>query len=185
MNQSDKELYLNIKAGDTDAFDKAFKRYYPALVAFATQYVSPADAENIVQDVMLWFWENRETVSIQSSLNTYLFTAVKNRCFTMINRGQIRQRVVDSIRQSMGEHFESPDFYIVDDLVAHLEQALQGLPPTFRQAFEMNRFYDKCYKEIASELNISPKTVDYRIQQALKRLRISLKDYLPLLALFL
>ncbi len=55
------------------------------------------------------------------------------------------------------------------------------LPENYRQAFEMNRFQDMTYKEIASHLNISSKTVDYRIQQALKILRIKLKDYMPLL----
>lgn len=47
----------------------------------------------------------------------------------------------------------------------------------------MHRFHDMSYKEIAVQLNISPKTVDYRIQQALKQLRIELKDYLPLIYL--
>ena len=45
----------------------------------------------------------------------------------------------------------------------------------------MSRYQDKTYKEIAQELNVSTKIVDYRIQQALKQLRIDLKDYLPLL----
>lgn len=49
----------------------------------------------------------------------------------------------------------------------------------------MHRFQNKTYQEIAEELNISSKTVDYRIQQALKQLRKELKDYLPLLLFFL
>ena len=46
----------------------------------------------------------------------------------------------------------------------------------------MNRFENRTYKEIAEELGISAKTVDYRIQQSLKILRVKLKDYLPLVA---
>ena len=56
-----------------------------------------------------------------------------------------------------------------------------ALPESYRQAFVMHRFRDMSYKEIAETLEVSPKTVDYRIQQALKQLRIDLKDYLPLL----
>ena len=40
------------------------------------------------------------------------------------------------------------------------------------------------YKEIAEKLNVSPQTVNYRIGQALKLLRIALKDYLPLFILY-
>lgn len=55
------------------------------------------------------------------------------------------------------------------------------MPETYRVAFEMSRYQDMTYKEIAEELDVSAKVVDYRIQQALKILRTELKDYLPLI----
>jgi RNA polymerase sigma-70 factor (family 1) len=177
--QSDNELFTRVQAGNKDAFDAIFKRYYPALTAYACQYVSLEDAENTVQDVMLWFWENRERIKISSALNTYLFRAVKNQCLTLINRELIKKKVNEAIHKSLSDTFESPDFYMVNNLVDHLEAALEKLPKTYRQAFELNRFYNKKYKEIAEELSISPKTVDYRIQQALKLLRVALKEFLP------
>lgn len=61
--------------------------------------------------------------------------------------------------------------------------AIEKLPENYREAFVLHRFKDKSYKEIASQLNVSTKTVDYRIQQALKLLREDLKDYFPLLLL--
>lgn len=131
---------------------------------------------------MLWLWENRDGMMIENALGTYLFRAVKNRCLTLINRGTIRSRVVNTMQLSMRGAFDSPDFYVVEDLTEHLEKALAELPPTYRQAFEMNRFHGKSYKEIADALGLSPKTVDYRIQQALKRLRIALRDFLPILS---
>ena len=63
----------------------------------------------------------------------------------------------------------------------NLEIALSKLPEDYRKAFEMNRFDDFTYKEIADKLNVSEKTIAYRISQALKILRIELKDYLSLL----
>ena len=65
-----------------------------------------------------------------------------------------------------------------------IEKAILNLPESYRIAFEMHRFQNKTYQENAEELNISSKTVDYRIQQALKQLRKELKDYLPLLLFF-
>ena len=181
QHHSDKDLYSKLKSSDLKSFDAIFDRFYPALCAYGAQFVSLQDAENIVQDVMLWLWENRESIMIENSLGTYLFRAVKNRCLTLINRGAIRSKVVSDLQQSMREKFDSPDFYVVEDLADHLEAALAEWPPTYRQAFEMNRFYGKSYKEIADTLGLSPKTVDYRIQQALKRLRVALRDFLPIL----
>ena len=77
--------------------------------------------------------------------------------------------------------FDDPDFYVVEELSQKIQSALEALPSNYREAFEMNRFQKLTYKEIASQLNVSSKTVDYRIQQALKQLRIDLKDYLPLI----
>lgn len=183
QHYSDKDLYSKLKSGNLESFDAIFDRFYPALCAYGAQFVSLQDAEDIVQDVMLYLWENREGIMIQNALGTYLFRAVNNRCLTLINRGAIKSKVVSDLQQSMREKFDSPDFY--EDLAEHLKAALEELPPTYRQAFEMNRFHGKSYKEIADTLGLSPKTVDYRIQQALKRLRVALRDFLPILGALL
>lgn len=81
----------------------------------------------------------------------------------------------------MNDSFEDPDFYVVQELTRIIEVAILNLPTNYREAFELNRFQHLTYNEIAQKLNISPKTVDYRIQQALKILRVELKDYLPTL----
>lgn len=74
----------------------------------------------------------------------------------------------------------------MEELTQKIEEALEKLPQTYREAFVWNRIDGKTYNEIATILGVSSKTVDYRIQQALKSLRFELKDYLPLLiALFI
>lgn len=70
---------------------------------------------------------------------------------------------------------------VTKELTAHIHKAIEALPESYRNAFIMHRFKNMSYKEIAEALEISPKTVEYRIGQALKQLRIDLKDYLPLL----
>ena len=62
-------------------------------------------------------------------------------------------------------------------------KALKQLPAEFRETYDMNRNQRLTHKEIAEKLNVSPQTVNYRIGQALKLLRIALKDYLPLFIL--
>ena len=68
-----------------------------------------------------------------------------------------------------------------NELQQKIKEALASLPDTYREAFILHRFGNKSYKGIAEMLQVSPKTVDYRIQQALKQLRILLKDYSPIL----
>ena len=180
-NITDEVLFEKIQAGDVKAFDILFMRYYPLLCAYAKQFVDFDDGQEIVQDVMVWFWENSSMQVIESSPKNYLFRAVKNRCLTLISRNELKQRVVSSMYENQQSQYEDPDFYIVEELTRNIENDLSRLPETYREAFEMNRFQSMTYNEIAEKLNVSSKTVDYRIQQALKLLRVELKDYLPLL----
>ena len=162
------------------AYEIIFTRYYSTLCAYARLFVRGGAEENIVQNLMLWLWENRKTLRINESLSKYLFGAVRNRCLTYLNHLSIERRVLGNIHQCLSRQFESPDFYIVEELQEKIRKAVEELPESYRQAFEMNRYRNKTYEEIATELAISPKTVDYRIQQSLKILRVKLKDYLPL-----
>ncbi|MDR3261167.1 MAG: RNA polymerase sigma-70 factor [Tannerella sp.] len=179
--KEDAMLFKSIQEGDKKAFDRLFLKYYPRLCAYARQFVDFSDAEEIVQEVMIWFWENRFMQVFEVSLKSYLFKAVKNRCITLINRNELRKRILDTVHKDMENVYDDPDFYVVEELTRKIEEALQSLPATYREAFELNRFYQMSYKEIARQLNVSSKTVDYRIQQALKILRVKLKDYLSLL----
>lgn len=176
---ADDILFLSIQNGDKKAFDALFVKYYPVLCTYAKQYVDFEEGQEIVQDVMVWFWENREMQIIESSPKSYLFKAVKNRCLTLINRNEVKQRIVNTLHESVQHLYEDPDFYVVEELTTKIDEALKKLPDTYREAFELNRFHNFTYNEIAQQLNISSKTVDYRIQQALKLLRKELKDYLP------
>lgn len=180
-NMNEEVLFQRIQAGDVKAFDILFMRYYPLLCTYAKQFVDFHDGQEIVQDVMVWFWENSSMQVFESSLKNYLFKAVKNRCITLINRNELKQRIVSSLYDNWHSLYEDPDFYVVEELSQNIEAALSRLPESYREAFEMNRFQNMTYNEIAQKLNVSSKTVDYRIQQALKLLRVELKDYLPLL----
>ncbi len=180
---TDHQLCQRLISGDKRAYELLFEKFYPELCAYACQWVELEDAENVVQDIMLWLWQNHRELHIETSLRTYLFTATKNRCLTLINRGQMRQRIMSSLHKAMEEQFESPDFYILGDLVNKLEEALDELPESYREVFVQHRFNNKSYKDLATEMGVSQKAIEYRISQAIRLLRVSLKDYLPLLIL--
>jgi len=179
-NVRDEILFHRLQSGEEKAFDSLFLRYYPSLCAYARRFVEHEDGQEIVQDVMVWLWENRGMHIVDSSLKNYLFKAVKNRCLTLNAHYEVRQRVLDQLSVDR-KWMEDSDFYIVEELSRKIEEALQRLPDSYREAFELNRFQHLTYHEIATRLEVSSKTVDYRIRQALKLLRVELKDYLPLL----
>ena len=183
---SDTCLLNRLVDGEMKAYEEIFVRYYPTLCAYARMYVKREEtAENIVQDLMLWLWENRTVLCISTSLPKYLFGAVRNICLTYLGHESIERRVLGNIRNKMCEQFEVPDFDVVEELRENIRAAVAELPASYREAFEMSRFQRKTYEEIAAVLEVSPKTVDYRIQQCLKILRVKLKDYLPLLTMLL
>lgn len=186
MNQSieDEQLFKSLQQGDKKAFNTFFLRYYPVLCAYATQFVGMSDAEELIQDMMVGIWERRKEIVVESSLNGYLFRAVRNKCINHIDKLRLHEQVHSFMATHWQMQFEDPDFYVVEELTEKMEKALAKLPETYREAFVLNRIDGKTYKEIATALGVSSKTVDYRIQQALKSLRIELKDYLPVLLTF-
>lgn len=182
LHQDDQLLISSIRNGNEESFALLFKRYYPMLCAYGSRFVELEDAEECVQDALLWLWENREVLVIQSSLSNYLFAIVHHRAISRIRQLEAKSRAETYFYEEMQDLITDVDFYCLHELSRRIRQALDNLPPAYREAFVMHRFKNMTYKEIASLLNVSPKTVDYRIQQALKLLRIELKDYLPLLA---
>ena len=180
--QSDNDFLLSaVQRGDQKAFDTLFRRYYPMLCAYGHRFVELEDAEEIVEDSLLWIWENRETLVIESSLNSYLFKMVYRRALNKLAHIDATQRADTRFYEEMQEMLQDTDYYQIEELAKRIEDAVAALPESYREAFVMHRFRDMSYKEIAETLGESPKTIDYRIQQALKQLRVDLKDYLPLL----
>ncbi len=171
-----------LKEGNEHAFEGVYKEYYRGLCAFASQYVVEIEeCEEIVQDVMLWLWENRTTLHPEMSVKSLLFTIVKNKCLNSLSHLQIKKRVHEALYETFESQFEDPDLYLEGELMTLLNKSIQGLPKDYRDAFVMNRFENLTYNEIAERMDVSSKTIAYRISQALKILRENLKDYMPLL----
>ena len=175
----------NLQTGDKYHFEKIYKTYFAGLCSFASQYVPLEEAKEIVQETMLWLWENRTSLNLNVSLKSLLFTIVKNKSLNRITHKETKNRVLQIIEEKYHSQFNDPDFYLEKELISLYRQALEKLPEKCREAFEMNRLEGFTYNEIAQVLGVSPQTVGYRIGQALKLLRQDLKDYLPLFVVYI
>ncbi len=131
----------------------------------------PAEAEELVQDIFLRLWKNRETFELRTSFDQYLAVAVK---FEVINRRAKRVKEQAALRQlSATAQVQKPAPVQVDmtALWRQLEQTVNSLPPQCKLVFKLSRQYEYTNKETATELNISVKAVEKHITYALKILR--------------
>lgn len=165
---------------DFQAFETIFRKWYPGLCAYAHQFVPYEQVEDVVQESMVWLWEKRRSVTIRESLQSYLYSMIRHRCLNYIARGKISEKAAQWYFSNLTEQsHQSVDTYSVKELQQRIDKAIAYLPETYRDAFLKHRYEGKTYKEIASEVHLSPKTIDYRIQQALKLLRKELEEFLP------
>ena len=180
------QIVSALNEGHEFVFDAVYRHYFKKLCAFCSQYIQDLEeAEEIVQETMVWLWENRRTLKAELTLKSLLFTIVKNKALNRISHYEIKQKVHEEIHQKYESTFEDPDFYAQDEMYRIYRQTLENMSKEVRESFLMNRNQQLTHKEIAAILNVSPQTVNYRIGQALKMLRQALKDYLPLWSLFL
>ncbi len=176
-------------------FEGIYRTYYPRMKRFAQEYVvREEDAENITQDIFMELWESRALIPSHTNLFSFLFTTVKNRCTDFLRHQIVVQKTADKMQrrhqlelkikyQSL-EQFDEKIFG-ESDLETVVNRAIGELPERCRQIFVMNKLEGKKQKDIAQELDISIHTVESQMGIAYKRLRDSLKDYLPLLIFFL
>ena len=94
INMQDNRTVVGLlRAGDEKCFDALFRRYYKPLCTYATRFVAPARAEELVQDTLMWVWENRTSLLPEMPLKSLLFTIIKNKSINHMSRDTIKNRV--------------------------------------------------------------------------------------------
>lgn len=172
-------------SGPEVAFEEAFKSNFKALHAYAyTMLQDELMAEEIVQNVFLKLWENRERMTIHTSLRAYLYKSVYHESLNYVKHKQVQRRYME---EAMAEqkHRQAGEMVGDSELRRQLHAALQRLPEKCRTVFQLSRFEELRYQEIADRLGISVKTVEAHMGKALKLLRLRLADFLPLLIVIL
>ena len=166
---------INSKAileGDTVAFEELFKRNYQNLCNYCQGIVTEHDkAEDIVQDVFVYLWNNRSSIDIKVSLKHYLYSSVRHRALKVLKRQLMEQRHSPLLTEFI-ENLQNSEYS--DEEVIEIEQmkkALASLPQQCRNVFLMSCVDEKTYKQIAEELNISVNTVKTHITKAYRIIR--------------
>jgi RNA polymerase sigma-70 factor (ECF subfamily) len=148
-------------------FEKLYKRFQPSLVNYAIYLTrSSEDSIELVNDVFLSVWNKRNRLKLDSSLKTYLYTAVKNRCINYIKKHKLE--IVFNEQLDMLSDFKADQSLLEKEQHIIIQQIMNGLPSKCKQVFAMSRIDQLSNKEIASLLDISIKTVEAQITKALK-----------------
>lgn len=175
---SDKEddiLLLNlIREGDRLAFRHLFESYFTPLCRFMHLYVREASiVEELALDIFTYLWEHRETLQIQISLKAYLFQAARNKCLNTLRQKKLTLRLDDTDLDVAETNVMSLE---TDELYNLIQEAMLALPDKCREVFQLSRNENRTNQEIATQLNISVKTVEAQITKALKRIKDFLGD---------
>lgn len=170
-------LFGQVKNNDLSAYELVFKKYYKELYRFAFTYVRDGViAEEMAQEVFLYIWEKRSQIEIQTTLKTYLYSAVKNKCLNYIKLELPKQQAMSDVSEVLlSVNEQKVDDHENEKLKDYIQSAINELPKKCRRIFMLSRNAGLTYEEIAEELSLSKKTVENQMGIALKKLRESLE----------
>lgn len=176
-----------------NSFNEIYTSYYKKSFFFAKSYVhDDLAAEDIASESLIKLWEKLKTEKIDY-IEPLLLTILKNKALDYLKHEEVKRTAFESmvdwhqqelsIRISTLESCD-PNEIFSDEVESIIRETLKLLPEQTRRIFLLSRFENKSNKEIAEQMRISIKGVEYHISKALKALRITLKDYLPLFYFF-
>ncbi len=162
--------------------ENLFREQFEPLCRLAMKYIGDFDnAKDIVHEVFTSFWQKFDLLSHDTQYKSYLFTAVRNKSFNYLRDKKSHLTIADAEEQSTPELVESLE---TKELAREINYALNLLPDRCREVFELSRFEELKYAQIAQKLDISTKTVEAQISKALRMLRDHLKEFLVALIIF-
>lgn len=183
---SDEELLEGILSDDEKSFDELYNRYWSRLYSHALKRMEDEEsAREIVQDVFTELWIHRHERKIHTSVAAYLHTAIRYRILNYMQKEWVRKRYSMEIqRQPAILNNATEESIFLEELHTRVEKLTAELPPQCKRVFELSRKEFKNNREIAAELDISEKTVEFHLTKALRILRSHLREFVSLLLLF-
>lgn len=173
---NDHNLVQLLQKGNVAAFDSLFEGYSYKLFGFALKYFkNESDAEELVQEVFVKVWENRQTLKSELSFKSYLFTIALNQIRKHFNKQAISLRYLETLENEQeytNNQAANNDNY--ETALLQINLIIEQIPPRRREIFLKSKLEGKSSKEIATELNISAGTVDNQVSDALRFIRSQL-----------
>mgnify|MGYP000911344014 CR=1 FL=1 len=176
---SDQKLMKEIKAGNMLAFDALYKKYCKSLYKFVFSIIKSAEeAENIIQDVFLNLWLNRNNIQKEALVKYYIFTIAYNSTISVIRRKIKESQFIEELKNLQIHTQESVESEIeYNEMNEKLNEIINTLPERQKEVYLLHKAEGLKYSEIADRLNISVNTVENHMSRALKTIRDRLGNY--------
>lgn len=175
-------------------FNSIYTAYYRRAFLFTLSYVhNDLVAEDIVSEAIIYLWELSKKQEIPS-IEAVLITYIRSKSLNYLKHLQVQESVYQNLSDKGQRELEiristleacDPKEIMSEELRAKVKALLDSMPEKTRIAFILDRLDGKSHKEIAEELGISVKGVEYHISKAVKLLRDNLKEYAPFLIFFI
>ncbi|MFD1772255.1 RNA polymerase sigma factor [Sphingobacterium suaedae] len=166
------------KATANKSLNQLFEHYWQPLFQFSYNILKDDDdAKDAVQDVFITLWNRRFDIDIHTSMESYLFTAVRYRSLTILSKKlDLKQRNVPLENYIESSFTESVDPFVLKDLQQEIDRQIETLPTRMQEVIRLKIKDSLSISEIAARLNISEDTVKNHLAAARSRLRSSLGD---------
>ena len=175
-----------LHADNIQEFESTFMAHFKGMHAYACTIIKDdIMAEEMVQQVFYKLWKNKDTLQINQSLTSYLYRCVYHESLNYIKHLKVRSAYTSYAAKNMENTNNASEQLKLKELQQKLDLALRELPEQCRTIFQMSRFEELKYMEIAGKLGISVKTVENQMGKALRLLRSKLADFLPAILLIL
>lgn len=174
-NTSDIELISGLSQGNIGSYEILFERYYSKIKGFAKGLTkNECEAEDIVANVFMKLWFNKEKLASLSNLNGYLFSVTKNEVIDHFRAQKYLTDYLQSLENDYTEETEPEELYDSNKIQEIVDLVVETMPEQRRKIFIMSRMENMTNGEIAEKLNISKRTVEKHISLALDQLRPAL-----------
>lgn len=172
-----------VAAGDQQSFRSLFDMFAGRLTAFAHSILHSREAATeVVDDVLVSVWKNRDRLLRIENLRTYLYTATKNTALNYLSRKarQLTTEPFDDLHVAIHEAVTPEQIMITGELFRKIQAAVEALPPRCKMVFKLVREDGLKYQEVADILNVSVNTVDAQMVIAVKKLKDVIGEGSPL-----
>ncbi|MEJ2905376.1 RNA polymerase sigma-70 factor [Pedobacter panaciterrae] len=178
----DHELLQRCREGNTRAFDLLFERYFNKLNLFALKYIRQQSiTEELIMDLMLKVWEKKDSFQEEGSLGPYLFKALKNSMIDYFRKKELSTTPICKLIEDSFTQDTTNEAVSYNELQKIYLDHLNQLSPQRKLVFEMSRHENLSYRQIATNLNLSVKTVESHVSAALLFLRKKMRSHVNLI----
>lgn len=171
----DLQIKLNLKKGDPAAFNEVFRILYPRLQGYCKLFINdPNQIEDIIQESFISLWENKSSLKVDKSLESFVFVIVRNRCLNYLKKQKLEGEKIDFDNPEIAQlqflyqldFTDREDSSLEEMLILSLKKAIATLPDKRRLVFVKCKIEGMKQADVANELGISIKMVEKHIATA-------------------